>query len=561
MQRAGRCNGFRKLIYGLAFLLFTIILVTDIFADITVFTWKKDFLIRNIVLIAVAGLFWWVLDRLWQKKRYHKKHTLWASKWTLLGAVILLFILQVWVSYQIFFETGWDPAAVIAEVRNIIEDRGINWQWYFQAYPNNLTIAQIYYWILRVNRALHLFSGEYELMAIVVVNCAVSSLTCMLVWLTAREISGGNHRICWLSWTLSALLTGLSPWMVVTYTDSLGLIFPISILYLYFRVSKTNSNRKKVLGWTLLLILGYVGYLIKPQAVIMLIAIVLAELWKRVRGFLADRQEKGFRRTIAAPFCRLTLVLLMTCTVIVGIQMEKSRWQNSRGFIEDSEKSMDPLHYLNMGLNTEQDGAFLQADLDRSAKFATKSERDQYNLESAKTRVKSMGISGLARHLAKKMMVLYADGTFAWACEPDFWQTMLPEAENSQSGMRTQHFLRELYYEDGQYYRLFETAEQLVWMLVLTGCWITSAKELAKLKNAENMPMTEEELPDHFYLPIALSLLGLTMFELIFEARARYLYIYAPVFVLMAFLSIFMSNDLNEMKRIDKIIIGFSSEE
>lgn len=539
MQQAERYNGFKRLIYRLAFLLFTIILVTDIFADITDFTWKRDFLIRNIVLIAAAGLFWWVTDCLQQNKRGQKKqHALWASKWTLLGVTILLFLLQVWISYQIFFETGWDPAAVIAEVRNIIEDRGINWQWYFQAYPNNLTIAQIYYWILRVNRALHLFSGEYELMAIVVVNCAVSSMTCMLVWLTAREISGGSQRICWLSWILSVLLTGLSPWMVVTYTDSLGLVFPISILYLYFRVSKTNSNRKKVLGWTLLLILGYVGYLIKPQAVIMLIAIVLAELWKRVHRFPDGRQEKGCRRTIAMQFCRLALVLLMTCVVIAGIQMEKSRWQNSRGFIEDSEKSMDPLHYLNMGLNPEQDGAFLQADLDRSAKIATKKARDQYNLESAGKRVKSMGISGLACHLAKKMMVLYADGTFAWACEPDFWQTMLPEAENSQSGMRTQHFLRELYYEDGQYYRLYETTEQLVWMLVLTGCWITSAKKLAQWKNTENMPMTEKELPDHFYLPIALSLLGLTMFELIFEARARYLYIYAPVFVLMAFLSI-----------------------
>lgn len=32
---------------------------------------------------------------------------------------------------------------------------------------------------------------------------------------------------------------------------------------------------------------------------------------------------------------------------------------------------------------------------------------------------------------------------------------------------------------------------------------------------------------------MALALIGITIFEILFEARARYLYLYAPIFVLM----------------------------
>ena len=39
---------------------------------------------------------------------------------------------------------------------------------------------------------------------------------------------------------------------------------------------------------------------------------------------------------------------------------------------------------------------------------------------------------------------------------------------------------------------------------------------------------------DYEYLAIILSLIGLTLFELLFEARARYLYIYSPVYVIAA---------------------------
>ena len=39
---------------------------------------------------------------------------------------------------------------------------------------------------------------------------------------------------------------------------------------------------------------------------------------------------------------------------------------------------------------------------------------------------------------------------------------------------------------------------------------------------------------DYIYLVLALTIIGLTMFELIFEARARYLYTNLPIYILLA---------------------------
>lgn len=538
-----------KLIGVGAFLLFTMVLLVNLGADFTEFTWKKNFLLPNIVLIAAAGVAWYAVVRVGRgsgsDSAENSAMDTAISKpsrvWPIALCTVLLFFLQLWICYSIFFETGWDPAAVAAEVRNIIENRGINWQWYFQAYPNNLTLAQGEYWILRVDHALNLFRGDYELMGVAAVNCGLSSMTCMLVYFLARRLFQGDARLPWMLWGLSVLLIGLSPWMVVAYTDSMGLIFPVLCLFLYLHLIHVKASWGKIFGWPFLLILGYCGYRIKPQAMIMLIAIGIAELLRNLRVHAVGKTEK--RKKLFG----VLVVLTIFGIAVMGIRIEQNDWRDSRGFVADNEKSMDPLHYLNMGLNTEQDGAFLQSDLDRSAKFDTRAERDRYNLQSARNRIRAMGPVGLLKHLARKMMVVYADGTFAWGCEPDFWQTKLPEPNGI-----TARFLREFYYEDGVYYRLFETMEQALWIFILVGCWISSF-QFMKDSSKRNVHHTAGPIPQEgdaalhnglkageaacggtYYHVMALAIMGITAFEILFEARARYLYLYAPVFVLLA---------------------------
>ena len=82
-------------------------------------------------------------------------------------------------------------------------------------------------------------------------------------------------------------------------------------------------------------------------------------------------------------------------------------------------------------------------------------------------------------------------------------------------------FLRNYFYKDWKYNYIFKELMQIIWLLVL------SLAFLSGIKDKENKNTI-----------IYLSLIGITLFLLIFEARARYLYCYAPLFVLAALIGL-----------------------
>lgn len=79
-------------------------------------------------------------------------------------------------------------------------------------------------------------------------------------------------------------------------------------------------------------------------------------------------------------------------------------------------------------------------------------------------------------------------------------------------------FLRNIYYADHKYYDIYVTVMQSIWVFVL-GAVVVSG--LGKENRQE-------------VIVLMLSIVGLTLFEVLFEARARYLYTYAPVFCILA---------------------------
>lgn len=115
-------------------------------------------------------------------------------------------------------------------------------------------------------------------------------------------------------------------------------------------------------------------------------------------------------------------------------------------------------------------------------------------------------------------MSVYNNGTFAWGKEGNFWRNVHEEKNTLVSP-----FLRNIYYEDGKYNRHFQQFEQIVWLFVLVCCLLSGVM---------NLRNKDDKSP--VYMVLILAILGLTVFEILFEARARYLYIYAPIYVIVA---------------------------
>ena len=169
-----------------------------------------------------------------------------------------------------------------------------------------------------------------------------------------------------------------------------------------------------------------------------------------------------------------------------------------------------------MGLNPERGGVWAGEDIVISGNCKTAEERTKTNLEVSKQRLRDYGIAGYAKFLTKKMLTNYNDGTYAWGAEGSFY-AVVPE-----NNSRMSHFLKNIYYNDGKYYGIYSQIVQLLWIIVLVGVGITSI-----------LGVKSKSCQSNIQLILQLCIIGITLFELLFEARARYLYLYVPVYILL----------------------------
>lgn len=188
------------------------------------------------------------------------------------------------------------------------------------------------------------------------------------------------------------------------------------------------------------------------------------------------------------------------------------------GLSLDEEKAFGVSHYLMMGLNSNSNGTYSYADVSFSEEFDTVKERRAANLEEALRRVREYGPDGLGRHLVRKTLNNFADGTFAWSLEGEFYRVIYPPKNTVISP-----FLRSVLWEGGRFHPYFNTWKQMTWLVVLV------------LSVGMALPMGGESFVfDKVQLAAVIALLGLTMFQLLFEARARYLYLYVPLYIVAA---------------------------
>ena len=125
-------------------------------------------------------------------------------------------------------------------------------------------------------------------------------------------------------------------------------------------------------------------------------------------------------------------------------------------------------------------------------------------------------LAGLTKFLAKKAMTNFGNGTYAWGVEGVFYYEIPEEKIPTVSP-----FLRSCFYSYGENYPTFATFQQYLWLIILMGNFgIIFIIQDKKMRSDMAVPV--------------LALIGLTMFEMIFEARARYLFNYSPLFILTA---------------------------
>ena len=466
--------------------MFSLILGLDIFlGDRLDYANKVEFGISNMGLLLLGGAVLFLLFSLINRE----KQKLQMVELCILGAV--LFIIQQYIIRHAYFLTGWD-AGTVNNIADVIAFGGRwddFWTFYIQKYPNNVLLVCIFAAMKHIAAFLHYDPDAFLVwMNIIVIDFSVVLSGVVL----CRIVNGKAWARCGLF--LMVLLVGFSPWMMIPYSDTFSLPFPIITIFLYLRYKETSIG-----SIVEICLIPLIGMLIKPQCIILLIAIVLTELMENSHKIRVAALAK---KTAIFVFCiGMTVVVSVVAHDICGVQ-------------KDKDAQVSYTHYLMMGLNKNSDGSFSFEDNDITDSVYGYKEKQSKNWSVIRERIKDMGILGLCRHEGRKLLVNYNDGTFAYGKEGGFYNDVIDqEADHSQ-------WLRLVYRDDGKYFHILAGILQSVWLTVLAVCLL-------------GLVMNKDAISG-YRMVLLLSLLGNMAFSILFEARARYQLMFVPVYILFA---------------------------
>ena len=407
----------------------------------------------------------------------------------LIAASFLLFLVHVLVCYHGYFMGNGDDVfyvlnSAVSYGRNYKE--GLETR-YLELYPNNLTLVFLYGLVVRGLKVIGgLEPGIERIRIFLILIQSMENILCGVLIARMVRKRTGNELSAFIAWLMYLLLIGLSPWYLVPYSDSTILIFPLLLCEL--------CDRNWTVKWIKYVIIGVLGgivYLIKPQGFIPVISCIILEI---ARAFREKKGKPIFNAFLVSVFA--FLVIFPGFSFIV----------REMNMDIDPQERVGMTHYLNMGLNNKTDGCFSPEDVAVDRSYKPQSVRDKYCLESAKNRLVQMGPSGLIRHLFRKTLVNYWDGSFSWNLDFDM------QWKEEKDAIITP-VIREWLSQNSFTRRVSATAATTIWILVL----------LMSLNPRKGR-----------WEQMELSCIGMWMFNILFEAKGRYVYIFIPVLIVLA---------------------------
>lgn len=414
---------------------------------------------------------------------------------------IVFFIIQLIIIKSIYFKPGWDADTVTTLAYNSVDNISlIGKNEYLQTYPNNFFITIVFTIIIKLFNLIGL--GQYSGYALSTVGGLLVNLSCLIAALCVYE-SLHKKAITIITYLLGGVFLGLSPWIVVPYTDTYSIIFPITLLYLYIIRYKVEHTW---IIWGIIIIVSIIGYYVKPTVIITLLAILINSLI-----ILASSMKKfGVKSLIRNNNLKICSSIVISAIVSLFVF---STISNCYNFDSKSEKSFSMWHFMMMGLNEETLGVYNYFDVDASKACSTRLSRIEMNKSVITDRLLTRTPYEHIKFFTKKLLTICNDGTFAWSQEGGFY---LQINENNSS---TSLFLKNYFYPWGGNYLIYNLFMQFLWIIVLFGTFMCGFFE-NKSK----------------YLVGKMCIMGITLFCLLFEARSRYLFLYGPIYIYIALL-------------------------
>ena len=410
--------------------------------------------------------------------------------------LVLFFLYQIWVSKNILFlGTVWDSGTILQNVLLISNGRldfaDID---YFSHYTYNDGLFLLEYIVAVIMRTLGHTDKISVLYTLTVIQSLASTVVAWLIYDILKKLhdeSAGR-----LGLMVYILWFGLIGWQVVAYNDLTSFVFPIAAYDLYLRIDRTRPEPGK---WTAIFILVLCGYKIKPTVLIVLIAIGMCEALHLITKKITLKRLRSY----------LSGVVMMAAVFILGSLIFS--WLITLTPIRiNKELNTGPLHMFMMGMNSENDGCFVISDVTYSFSYPTKKERTEAQFARINERFSNYTPGEFISFLSRKALVVFNDGTFAWGEESGFYNAQYTKGPLAR-------LYKTFYYKSGSMFFIRQYIYQILWYMTLLLLTLT----------------VKQRRHDKTFV-LALSVTGIFIFDMLFEARARYLIVYVPIIMVLA---------------------------
>ena len=454
---------------------------------------------------------------------------------------ILLVPILYYISIHYAYRPGWDIDIVLKNIEYIMTNNTDKiMHGYYSRYANNLFLTYIFLNIYKLSKVIGIYNGYFLLLFI---QSIIFSLGGYLIYKIADMYFKEKYKIYSVcTWIIYMIIVGLSPHIVLTYSDGIGMFLSLLLTYIIFKLEdrKILKNKKEIIRNRILktiLILFFtnltiISYYIKPQIIIISIAygiikltnIILSIIKKYIIKLKTIKSKKIVenKNKIQTNIYYIIIILLIMLTGYRTYTYIRKA-NNSMGIDVDKEKRFNITHYAMLGWNTESKGVFTIKDENFSGKYQKLKDREKANIEELKKRITEMGIGGVINQISRKILTNYNDGTFSGVATFVY----IRDEYNIQGlDNNLSEFLKNVYYERGKYNQIYTQIMQCLWISILIFN-IFSYNDSKSRKIAI----------------IILALIGLFLFETIFEARSRYIFVYVPLYIFIGVIGI--KNTLN----------------
>lgn len=177
---------------------------------------------------------------------------------------LLLLAAQIVICYGGWFVAGWDVLHVLPSVDEIAQGLPVSDIAYYEMYPNNLFLTGLQGLLTRCAALVGITGKTYAIT--VMGSCICVAVSVCLSAVAARQLV----RSVWVGYACLLLgggFVGLSPWVLVPYSDTYGMLCPALALCLY------ACMRDRPLKWFWIVGVCLVGTWIKPTALLFLVAV------------------------------------------------------------------------------------------------------------------------------------------------------------------------------------------------------------------------------------------------------------------------------------------------